>query len=144
MQRKKDVPLDRKSSNSRLFSQKVSHNSLHNRDLWRLVVEFWRVIFVVDIVSNTDKLAAIVGTSQEQDGHAEKLRGGNAVGLGGIGFENELVDADRDRTDKKGIKNNIVLGRSGGADIGELPLQIWFVWWLVMRQDEAKREKDKP
>lgn len=70
------LPLDGETGHTGLLSKHIALDSVDQGLSRRLCVELWRVIFVVHIVSDADKLAAVVGAGQEND------RDSNNVGIG--------------------------------------------------------------
>lgn len=98
------IPLDSKSSHARLLCKDVPPHAV---DVWlggRLCIELFRVVFIVDVVANSDKLSAIVATCEEDDCDTENLGCGDAAEIGWVGFEYELVYADGDWPDEEGIE----------------------------------------
>lgn len=102
-------------------------------------------VLVVDVVAHAHELAVVVGAGEQDDGYAEDFGGGDAGGVGGVGFEDEFVYADGDGADEEGVEFLVVLGAVGvglvaaaalvggsvevglrgcGADVCELPLQV--------------------
>lgn len=130
-------PFDCKASNAGLLSEHVPTNTVEERLRGWVSIKLIGVVFVVDIVSDADELAAIVGAGEEDDGNAEDLSVWDALGVWWVGFEDELVDADWDRTNEEGVEFLVVLvtedvsgrrlglgrgnARGGRANIGELP-----------------------
>lgn len=108
-----DLPFDGEASDSGLLGENIALDSLDDGLGGRVVVQFLAVVLVVDIVANAHEFATIVGASEKDDGNAENLRGGQSRQIGWIGFEDEFIDADRDRTDEQGVQLLIVL--SGGG-----------------------------
>lgn len=92
-------PLDGEAGYARLLSKDVSLNSVDNGLCRGLGVELLRIVLIVDIVANTHKLTTIVGTCQENDSNAQNVCFGDAGRVGGVRFEDELVDTDRDGAD---------------------------------------------
>lgn len=70
------LPLDGESRHSGLFSKHVALDSLNNGLCGRLSVELRRIVFVVDIVSDADEFATIVGAGQKNHSYS------NDVGVG--------------------------------------------------------------
>ena len=105
----KNIPLDRKSSDSRLLREDVSSDLLEDRLGWRISIELFGIVLIVNIVSNSYELSAVVGAGKEDDGDAEDLSIWNALGVRWVGFEDELVDADWDRANEQGIKLLVML-----------------------------------
>lgn len=130
-------PLDRKASDAGLLSEHVPADAVEERLCGRVGIELIRVIFVVDVVSDANELAAIVSAGEEDDSDAEDLSIGNALGVRWVGLKDELVDADGDGANEEGVEFLIVLvtedvsgqrvemgrgnARGGRADVGELP-----------------------
>jgi hypothetical protein len=73
-----------------------------------LVLQLRRVVFVAHIVSDTHKLATIVGTCKQNDGNAQDFGRRKFGNIRGVGLEEKLVDSDRDRADKQVVKFLIV------------------------------------
>lgn len=136
------LPLDVEPGDTGLFGQHAALDSV-GEDLCRgLGIQLLRVVFVVDVVANTDKFSAVVGACEENDGDAEDVGVGDLGAVWGIGLEEELVDADGDRPDKERFELLIILvadevvldwklsscssldSRGGRADVGQLPLQV--------------------
>lgn len=103
------LPLDCKSGNTGLLCQHVSLHTLDNGLGRGLSGQFLRVIFIVDIVADTDELASVVGAGQENHSDTDNFGIGNARDVRGIGRENELVDADGDGADEKRVEFLVVL-----------------------------------
>lgn len=104
-----NIPFDSKPSNSRLLCENVSSYAVEIWFRWRVGVELFGVVLIVDVVSYSDEFSIIVGTSEEDDGDAKDLRIGNTFGVWGIGLENELVYTDRYRANEKGVEFLIML-----------------------------------
>lgn len=130
-------PFDSKASNAGLLGEHVPADAVEEWLCGWVGIELVGVIFIVDVVSDADELAPIVGAGEEDDGDAEDLSVGDALGVRWVGFEDELVDADGDGADEEGVEFLVVLvtedvsgrrvdlgrgnARGGRADIGELP-----------------------
>jgi len=95
------IPLDGKSGHARLLSENVATNLLNHRLGGGVVHQLLAIVFIVHIVTNADELAAIVGAGEKHDCHAKKLVNGDALGVRRVGLEDELIDANRDRTDEE-------------------------------------------
>jgi len=108
--RRGSIPLDSESRDSGLLGQHVANNPLKDRLAGRLVLKLWDIVFVADIVTNTDELTTIVGAGKQDDGDAQDLGGRELANSWRIGLEDELVDADRDRSNKEFSKFLIVVG----------------------------------
>lgn len=95
-----DLPLNGKTGHTGLLSQNIAADTV-NRRLGRWVGDqLLGVVLVVDIVTDTHKLTAIIAASEENDSDTKNLRGRNALQVGRIGLEDELVGSDRDGTDQ--------------------------------------------
>jgi len=103
-------PLDSETSHSRLLCQDVPPDLLDDGLGWRIGNESFIRIFVVDIVTNTDKFAVVISTGQEDDGDTNDFSVGNLGQVGSICFEEELVDADWDWAHEESVKYLIMLG----------------------------------
>lgn len=67
------VPFDSEPRHTRLLSQDIPP---HTINVWLrrwLGVEFFRVVFVVHVVSNADKLSALVAACEEDDSDTKDL-----------------------------------------------------------------------
>lgn len=94
----KDKPFDRESRYSRLLREDVSSNAVNDGLCRRIIVQLFRVVLIVNVVAHAYKLSAIVGASQKNDGDTQDLGRWQVVQIRGIGFENEFVDADGNRS----------------------------------------------
>lgn len=65
-----DSPLDCEPRNSGFLSKDISPHSFNDGLGWGFGIQLLAVIFVIDVVSDTDKLAGVVGTGEEDDGDA--------------------------------------------------------------------------
>lgn len=101
---RRSIPFDRKPGNAGLLSQDVSANPIVEWLCRWISIQLLGIVLVVDIVSDTDELAAVVGAGEQDDGDAEDLGVGNARGVWCVGFEDELVDADGDGAYKQGVE----------------------------------------
>jgi hypothetical protein len=103
------MPFDSEASNPWLLRKDIPADFLQDW-LWRWVgIEFLRIIFVVDIVAHTDEFPTVVGTSEENNGYAQYFSVRNFVCLGWVGFENELVHTDWNRTNEEVVELLVVL-----------------------------------
>lgn len=94
------VPFDRKSSYTRLLCK---HISPHAIDVWlggRFSIKLFGVVFIVDVIANSNELSAIVAACEENHGDAEDLGCGDASEVWGVSFEYEFVHADWDGPNK--------------------------------------------
>lgn len=112
------IPLDGKASDAGLLGENVAADLLDNGLCRGVGAELLDLVLVVDIVADANEFATIVGAGQEDDGNAHDLSIGDALGVGGIGLEDELVDADGDGADQQGVELLVILVRGGGADVG--------------------------
>jgi hypothetical protein len=103
------MPFDREASNSWLLSKDIPANLLQDWLWWWVGIKFLRIVLVVDIVTHTDKFPTVVGTSKEDNGYAQYFSVRNFVGFGWVGFEDELVHTDWNRTDEEGVELLVVL-----------------------------------
>jgi hypothetical protein len=101
---RQQLPFDGKSSDSWLLSENISPDLLKDGFGWWVGIKLFRVVLVVDIVSNSYELSTIVGTGKEDDGDAENLCVWDALGVRWVGFEDELIDTDWDGADEEGIE----------------------------------------
>ena len=88
------IPFDSESSYTRLLCK---HVSPHAVDVWLgggFSVELLGVVFVVDVIANSDELSAIVATCEEDDSDSENLGCRDASEVRWVSFEYELVHAD--------------------------------------------------
>ncbi len=70
-----DSPLDRKPCDSRLLCKYISPHPFNDGLRWGLGIQLLAVVFVVDVVSDTDKFARVVGTGEQDDSNAQDLGG---------------------------------------------------------------------
>jgi hypothetical protein len=103
------LPLDGESSHAGLLGQHITLHTLDDRLGRRFGVELFRVILIVDVITNADKFSSVVGTSQENDSDTKNFGIGDAGGVGSIGLENEFVYSDGDRADEEGVEFLIIL-----------------------------------
>ena len=90
------VPFDSESSDTRLLGE---HVSPHAVNVWfggGFSIELFGVVFVVDVVADSDEFSAIVAACEEDDGDAQDLGCRDASEVWGVGFEYELVHAHWD------------------------------------------------
>lgn len=104
-----NIPLDGEASHTGLFSEDIAANTLNDGLGWGLCRQLLGVVLIVDIVANTDELTAVVAAGQEDDSDTEDFGGGDALQVGRIGLEDELVHADGDWANKEGVEFLIVL-----------------------------------
>lgn len=95
------IPFDRKSRHSRFFGQNAPSYLLDDGLCWRICVESFIGIFVVDIVPNANEFAVVVRAGEQDDSDAHDLRVRNLGKVGCICFEQEFVDTNWDRSDEK-------------------------------------------
>lgn len=65
-----DSPLDREPRDSWLLCKYVSPHLLDDRLRGRFGVQLLAVVFIVDVVSDTDEFAGVVGAGEKDDGDA--------------------------------------------------------------------------
>lgn len=114
------VPLDGKASNPRLLRKHVPHETLVDRVLRGSSGEFLVVVLVVLVVSHADKLAAVVGTGQEDDSDSKDLRSRELGNVGRVGLELELVDTNRDGSNEEAVENLVMFGAGSNASASRL------------------------
>ena len=92
----RDIPFDGESGHSRLLSKDVPVDSLDNWLRRGFRPKLLVVIFVVHIVSNANEFSTVVAAGKENHSDTKNIRVGDALEIGGVGFEDELVDANGD------------------------------------------------
>lgn len=113
------VPFDSEAGDSGLLGEDVAADLLDDGLGGRLVDQLLVGVLVADVVADADELPAVVGASEQDDGDAKDLGCGDVGGVGRVGLEDELVDADGDGTDEEGVEFLIVL-RAGKSVSGLL------------------------
>lgn len=103
------LPLDSESGHSWLLSKDVSADSFNNRFGRRVLGELFRVVFVVHIVSNTNKFPAIIAASEKNHCDTENFRSRDSLQVRSVGLEKELVDTNGDGSDKKRVEFLVIL-----------------------------------
>jgi hypothetical protein len=73
MRKELSLPFDSKTGDTRLLRKDVASDALDDGLGGRIVVQLLAVVFVIDIVANTYKLAAIVRAGQEDDGYTKNF-----------------------------------------------------------------------
>lgn len=68
---KMNLPLDRKPCHSWLLSQNVPFDAVYHGFGGWLVLQLLAVVFIVHVVANSDKLAAIIRTGEKNHCDAE-------------------------------------------------------------------------
>lgn len=109
MIKKKYLPLDGETSHTGLLGKDITLHSLDDGLGRGLCVELLRVVLVVDIVSNPNKLASVVGAGQEHDRDTQNIGVGDASSVGSLSLEEEFVDSDGDWADEKGVELLVIL-----------------------------------
>lgn len=104
-----NLPLDSETGNSGLLCEDISTDLLEDRLGWWVGIELLRIVLIVDIVSDTNELSAIVGAGKEDDGDTQDLGIWNTAGVWWVGLEDELVYTNGNRTDKEGVEFLIML-----------------------------------
>ena len=107
---RRDVPLNRKPSDSWLLSKDISSDSLNDGLSWGLGIQLVRIVFVVDVVADSDELPSVVAASQKDDSDAEDFGSWYPFEVWRVGFEDELVHAYRDGSHEERVKLLIMLG----------------------------------
>jgi hypothetical protein len=102
-------PFDGEAGHTGLLSEDVASHPLNDRLRGGLSIELLRIVLIVDVVSNSHKLASVVGARKEHDGDAQNVGVGDASSVGGLSFEEELVDSHGDGADEKGVQFLVVL-----------------------------------
>jgi len=102
-------PFDSESSDSWLLSKHVPSDTLNDRLGGRLRIKLLRIIFVVDVVANSYELSPIITACQEDDSDPKYLGSGDSFEVRRVSFEDELVHADRNGSDKKRVKLLVML-----------------------------------
>jgi len=129
---RQNIPLDGEAGDAGLLGQDVAADVLDEGLGGRVVGELLRVVLVVDVVADADKLAAVVGARQEDHGNTEQLVDGDALSIRGLGLKDELVDADGDGADEQRVELLVVVVGLSGTHIGQLPLKIFFCGGVVL------------
>ena len=119
-----NIPFDSKSGDAGLLGEDVAPDALEEGSWGRVVVQLLVVVLVVHIVADADKLVALIGAREKNHRHAEDLVGGDLLQGRGGGCEDEFVDALRYRADRDLLEVDVVLVGLGGADVGELPVDV--------------------
>jgi hypothetical protein len=104
-----NVPLDSKARHAGLLCKNVATNLLDDGLGRRVGLKLLVVILVVDVVSDTNELATIVGAAQKDNSDSNDLGIGNALRVGGVGLKNEFVDTDRNGSHQQSIELLIIL-----------------------------------
>lgn len=104
-----NVPFNSKAGDSWLLCKNISSDLLKNRLCRGISVELIRIIFIVDIVSDSYELPVVVGTGEKNNGDSKDFSIWDTTGIGWIGLEDELVDTNRDRTDEERVEFLIML-----------------------------------
>ncbi len=120
----RNVPLDGEPCHARLLCQNVTANLLDDGLGRRIIDELLAVILVVDIVANAYELATIVCAGEKNHCDAKNLGIWDALRVGRVGLEHELVDANRDGPHQKRVQLLVIHIRRRGADISELPFEV--------------------
>ena len=137
------IPFDSESCYTGLLCQYVPSHAV---DVWLgrwFSIELFRVVFVVDIVTNSDELSTIVAACKKNDCDTEDLRRRDASEVWGIGFEYELIHSNGNGPDEKGIELLVMLRstgcqpllhfsrdalkslRSSRSHVGQLPFEVF-------------------
>lgn len=137
------LPLDSEPGHSRLLSKNISADSFNYRLGGRVLRELFRVVFIVHVVSNTDKFSAVIAACEKDHSDTENFRSRDSLQVRSIGLEKELVDANGDGSDKKRVEFLVIFRttqvstanlhlyagsfdlRCSRADVSEFPFQVW-------------------
>ena len=71
-----DSPLDGKPRDSGFLCQDISSYSFDDRFRRGVCVEFFAIVLVIDVVSDSDKFAFVVRTGEKNDSHPKNFGGG--------------------------------------------------------------------
>jgi hypothetical protein len=104
------VPLDGKAGDTGLLGEDAAADLLDNGLGRGFGDECLVGVLIVNVVADANELATVVAAGQEDDSDAEDVAVRDAVEVWGVGFEDELVDANRDRANEKGVKLLVILG----------------------------------
>lgn len=105
-----NLPFDSEPSYSWLLFQEFPDNSI-DLDLLRwLVDQLFRIVLVANIVTNANKFATIVRTSEKHNGNTEDLRAWELSEIGRLGLEDELVDTYGDGANKERVEFLVMFG----------------------------------
>lgn len=102
-------PFDSESRDSWLLSKHVPSDALNDRLGGRLGIKLLRIIFVVDVVANSYELSPVVTACQEDDSDSKYFGSGDPFEVRRVSFEDELVHADGNGSDKKRVKLLVML-----------------------------------
>jgi hypothetical protein len=97
-------PFDSKPSNSGLLGKNIPSNLIEDGLGWRISIELIRIVFIVDVVSDSDKFSVVVGASKKNHSDTQDLRIGDFGGVRWVGFEDKLVDTNRYGADEETIE----------------------------------------
>lgn len=104
-----DPPFDREPRHTGLFGQHISLHTINLQVGGGLSVHLFRIISIVDVVSNAHEFSVMVAACKKDDCDAEDLSCRDASEVWRIGFEDEFVDTDRDWADEEGVELLVVL-----------------------------------
>lgn len=108
------IPFDRKASHTRLLRENIAANAVNDGLLGRIRSKLLGIIFVIHVVAHADEFPTIIAAGEEDDGHTENLRCGNASEVGRISLEDELVCADRNGPNEKRIEFLVIFRAING------------------------------
>ena len=94
------APFDSKACDTRFFSEHVATDTLDINFGRGLGIHLFRVIFVVDVVSNANEFPIVVAARQEDHSNAQNLGIRDTLQVRRVGFEYEFVDSHRYGTDE--------------------------------------------
>lgn len=118
------IPFDGEARDTRLLGKNIATDLLDDRLGRRVGIQLLRLVLIVDIVSNANELATIVGAGKQDDSDTHDFGIRNPLSVGGIGLEDELVDANRDGADQQGVELLVILVRGGRTNISQFPFKI--------------------
>ena len=97
----RDIPFDGKPRHSGLLCQDVPLHLLYDWLAWRLCIQCFVCVLVVNIVADADELASIIAAGEEDDGNAQDFGAGQTGEIGRVSFEEEFVGAHRNGSNKE-------------------------------------------
>jgi len=103
------VPLDGKSCNAWLLCQDVALDLLDDGLRRGFRVESLVGVLVVNVVTHTNELSAVIAAAEEDDRHAQDLAVGDPGEVWRVRLEDKLVDAYWNGTNEERVKLLVVL-----------------------------------
>lgn len=80
------IPVDGEARDSWLLGQNAPVQLVVGDTLWRVLTELLVQVVVVDVVSNADKLAVLVGACNQDHRDTNNVAVGNQLWLGSVGL----------------------------------------------------------